>query len=161
MVSEPDDILVRLQRANGFLTDQGHVATALTCIVAGSEIARLRNVEVERDRFLSCMDRRGERIIELSEEVSRLRAALQPFASGGQWGSWFAWLIAGAPDKGKGLAATKQIVKWRAEVDHALALVAGARSANTAKPGEAVGRQNGRASGKAQPAPPASLTKES
>jgi hypothetical protein len=54
-------------------------------------------------------------------ETARLRAALEPYRSGGSWGGWLAWLIAGAPDREKGKATAKQIVRWQTAADEALA----------------------------------------
>lgn len=55
-------------------------------------------------------------------KVDRLTEALRPFASGGDWGAWLSWLINGASDRAKGLAAAKQIVKWTVAVDTTLSL---------------------------------------
>ncbi len=58
--------------------------------------------------------------IRLAAESAQLRQALKPFASGGDWGSWFSWLINGAPDRAEGKAAAKQIVRWQVAADEAI-----------------------------------------
>ncbi len=57
---------------------------------------------------------------ELQERVKELTEALQPFASGGQWGTWKAFLVHGPATKEAGIAAAKQITHWQVSVDAVL-----------------------------------------
>lgn len=61
----------------------------------------------------------------MSEIQDQMSRALEPFTSGGHWGSWLSWLVNGAPDREKGKAAAKQIVRWQAAADEARARASG------------------------------------
>lgn len=58
-------------------------------------------------------------------EVRALRRALEPFASGMEWGTLKAWLVAGAEaacgDRAAGVAAAKRLTEWQVAADSALA----------------------------------------
>lgn len=59
---------------------------------------------------------------DLVAEVERLRAALEPFKSGGNWGRYKAWLTCGPPTQADGVRAAKQITEWQVAVDRAALL---------------------------------------
>jgi hypothetical protein len=54
-----------------------------------------------------------------------LVAALKPFASGGNWGAVKAWIVAGAPDRTKGVEAAKAITNWQSAAEAALSRATG------------------------------------
>lgn len=54
------------------------------------------------------------------DQMDRLRAALQPFASGGDWGTIKAWLVHGAPDRAQAIDVARGITEWQVAVDEAL-----------------------------------------
>lgn len=50
-----------------------------------------------------------------------LREALEPFASGGEWGKWKAWLVEGAPTREEGIAAARMLTRLQVKADAVLA----------------------------------------
>ena len=57
--------------------------------------------------------------VALERELDELQQALAFFAPGsesGRWGTWLAWLVAGAPVRDEGLAAAREIVNHRAKL---------------------------------------------
>lgn len=59
-------------------------------------------------------------ILDLIAEVRRLREALKPFASGGEWGAVKAWIVNGAPTREDGIAAAKRITHMNVVADNAI-----------------------------------------
>lgn len=58
----------------------------------------------------------------IRQRLAAAEAALGPFASGGEWGAWLAWLVGGAPTREVGSAASRAIVGFQIAVDNALTL---------------------------------------
>ena len=127
MAAEAAEAIARLTREVERLS--AIVDTDDAKAVADYEWRRANNLVAERDDALRehtdmmWQRRRAEDRASAAEaKVDRLTEALRPFAWGGDWGAWLSWLINGASDRAKGLAAAKQIVKWRATVDTTLSL---------------------------------------
>lgn len=80
----------------------------------GASLARcVEDLRMDRD----CLARRAEAA---EAQATAYRAALTPFASGGEWGRVKAWIVNGAPDRDTGIAAAAAITRWQTAVDVAL-----------------------------------------
>ena len=87
------------------------------CVACGEPTEEVIGFNTPRHRFWT------ECIAALRARVERVEGAARPFASGGEWGKWKAWLVEGARvlDKlSEGLDGAQAITRWQVRVDAAL-----------------------------------------
>lgn len=102
--------------------------TETCCRPDGDEEATRREAWDELVRAVDAQQARADRAEDdlLTARLQRDAALLaaSAFRSGGEWGRWKAWLVAGAPSREMGLEAARRITAAQATLDKVCARAA-------------------------------------
>ena len=92
---------------------------------------KTRTLEAAYQDLIGDVEERDAKLVDLEAALAAMRGALEPFASGGMWGTWKAFLVHGPATKEEGIQAARQITAWQVAVDAALAASPGAATRDT------------------------------
>lgn len=116
MIGERDALAAENARLEGQRETfrAGYLAEADQRVRLRAENARLRDEDARKTAADEACALAAE------AEIARLRAALAPFASGGDWGVIKAFIVAGSEDRAIGIEMAAQLTRWQVAADAAL-----------------------------------------